>query len=93
MRNSLTRVKRAFFVFQSCFVSDNRAESRILRDNCKIAPAVFIVPSQSYGNSVGEDIILPHKMAILPNLEVANHLITRFRGSFPSRGSLASVRM
>ena len=41
--------------------------------------------------SVGADIIRPHKMAILPNLEVVNHLITRFRGSFPSRGSLASA--
>ena len=30
-------------------------------------------------------------MAILPNLEVVNHLITRFRGSFPSRGSLVSA--
>ena len=30
-------------------------------------------------------------MAILPNLEVVNHLITRFRGGFPSRGSLASA--
>ena len=41
--------------------------------------------------AVGADIIRPHKMVILPNLEVVNHLITRFRGSFPSRGSLASA--
>ena len=33
---------------------------------------------------VGEDIILPQTV-------VENHLITRFRGSFPSRGSLTQA--
>ena len=49
-------------------------------------------PTRGSGSfNVGADIIRPHKMAILPNLEVVNHLITRFRGSFPSRGSLTSA--